>query len=116
MPSNTRAAAGANTAGPARSLSATTATRASTSSCRSLADPAGAGYDATVSTRPQPERYRTRAEYAWAMRLWRRRTGGSLITTAALALIVGGLSGSPLLAMVTLAGALALHLHLRRTR
>jgi hypothetical protein len=52
----------------------------------------------------------------WARRLWRKRTGGSLITTAALALIVGGQSGSAVLAMLTLFGALGVHLYLRSTR
>ncbi len=69
-----------------------------------------------MSTRPQPESFKTGAEYRWAMRLWRKRTGGSLITTAALALIVGGLSGSAVLAMLTLFGALGVHLYLRSTR
>jgi len=66
-----------------------------------------------VSTGPQPESFKTGAEYRWAMRLWRKRTGGSLISTAALALIVGGLSGSAVLATLTLAGALGAHLYLR---
>jgi hypothetical protein len=35
-------------------------------------------------------------------------------TTAALALIVGGLSGSAVLAMLMLVAALAVHVHLRR--
>ncbi|MGO9790953.1 MAG: hypothetical protein ACLP8S_16090 [Solirubrobacteraceae bacterium] len=69
-----------------------------------------------MSTRPQPESFKTGAEYRWARRLWRKRTGGSLITTAALALIVGGLSGSAVLAMLTLFGALGVHLYLRSTR
>ncbi len=67
-------------------------------------------------SKPQPEHYRTAAEYRWARRLWRKRTGGSPITTAALALIVGGLSGSAVFAMVTLAGALGVHLYIRQTR
>ncbi len=69
-----------------------------------------------MSTRPQPESFKTGAEYRWARRLWRKRTGGSLITTAALALIVGGLSGIAVLAMLTLFGALGVHLYLRSTR
>jgi hypothetical protein len=69
-----------------------------------------------MSTRPQPESFKTGAEYRWARRLWRKRTGGSLVTTAALALIVGGLSGSAVLAMLTLFGALGVHLYLRSTR
>ncbi len=69
-----------------------------------------------MSTRPQPESFKTGAEYRWARRLWRKRTGGSLVTTAALALIVGGLNGSAVLAMLTLFGALGVHLYLRSTR
>ncbi len=69
-----------------------------------------------MSTRPQPESFKTGAEYRWARRLWRKRTGGSLVTTAALALIVGGLSGSAVLAMLTLFGALGVHLYLRSSR
>lgn len=69
-----------------------------------------------MSARPNPEQYRTRADYGWAMRLWRKRTGGSLITTAALSLVVGGLSGSAVLAMLTFIVSLGAHLHLRRTR
>jgi hypothetical protein len=68
------------------------------------------------STRPRPEDYPTWWTYHQASRLWRKRTGGSLITTAALGLIVGGLSGSAVLAVLTLAGSLGVHLCLRRTR
>ncbi len=69
-----------------------------------------------MSTRPRPEDFPTWWSWHQANRLWRSRTGGSLITTAALALIVGGLSGSAVLAMLTLAGALGVHLYLRATR
>jgi hypothetical protein len=69
-----------------------------------------------MSTRPRPEDYPTAWFYFHASRIWRKRTGGSLITTAALALIVGGLSGSGVLAMLTLAGSLGVHLYLRATR
>ena len=69
-----------------------------------------------MSTRPRPENFPTAWSYFWASRAWRKRTGGSLITTAALALIVGGLSGSAVLAMLTLAGAMGVHLYLRRAR
>lgn len=66
--------------------------------------------------RPRPEDFPTWWSWHQANRVWKRRTGGSLVTTAALALIVGGLSGSAVLAMVTLVVALGVHLHLRRTR
>ncbi len=69
-----------------------------------------------MSTRPRPEQYATWWSWHEANRLWRKRTGGSLSTTAAFALIVGGLSGSAVLAMVTLTGALGVHLYLRGHR
>jgi hypothetical protein len=47
-----------------------------------------------MSTRPQPEQYRTRSEYRWARRLWVERHGGSLIGTLAIAVVIGVLSGS----------------------
>ncbi len=67
-----------------------------------------------MSTRPRPEQYTTWWSWHVANRRWRNSTGGRLSTTAALALIVGGLSGSAVLAMLTLVGALGVHLHLRR--
>jgi hypothetical protein len=74
-------------------------------------------YIATISsTRPRPEDSPTWWSYHQASRAWKRRTGGSLITTAALALVVGGLSGSAVLAMLTLVVALGAHVYLRRTR
>lgn len=50
-----------------------------------------------MSTRPLPENYRTGAEYRWARKLWRRKHGGSLIATLAIAFIFGGLTGSQVL-------------------
>jgi hypothetical protein len=69
-----------------------------------------------MSSRPDPARYPTWWTYHQANRAWRRRTGGSMVTTVALALFVGGLSGSAALAMLTVVGAVGVHLHLRRTR
>jgi hypothetical protein len=69
-----------------------------------------------MSTKPHPEDYGTRAEYRWALRNWRKRTGGYLWTTAILALIVGGLTRSPALAVVIVFVALAAHLAVRRLR
>ena len=66
------------------------------------------------STRPKPQDFPTWWSYHQASRLWRKRTGGWLITTAAIALIVGGLSGSAVLAMLTLVGPVGVHLYLRR--
>ena len=44
--------------------------------------------------RPQPEDFSTRAEYAWAHKLWKRRHGGSLLAVLLIAFVFGGLSGS----------------------
>jgi hypothetical protein len=49
------------------------------------------------TTRPQPERYATRAENRWAKKLWLCKHGGSLIVTLAIVVIFGGLTGSPVL-------------------
>lgn len=64
--------------------------------------------------KPRPENYRTGAEYRWAKRAWRKRTGGSLITTVLLAAIFGALTGSPTLLWGTIALALLFHLALRK--
>jgi len=47
-------------------------------------------------SRPQPESYRTRATYRWALRNWKRRHGGSLIVLLAIAFVFvfGALTGS----------------------
>jgi hypothetical protein len=44
--------------------------------------------------RPQPESFKTGAEYRWARKQWKRRHGGSLIAVLLIALVFGGLSGS----------------------
>ncbi len=69
-----------------------------------------------MSTRPRPENFPAWWSYHQTSRLWRGRTGGSLWTTFLLALVVGGLSGSAVLAVLTLGGALAAHVYLRQTR
>lgn len=66
--------------------------------------------------KPRPEEYPTFGSFLWARHLWRRRTGGSLVTTAILALIVGGLSGSAVAAVLIVFLALLAHLYLRRVR
>lgn len=66
--------------------------------------------------KPDPSQYRTRSEYRWALRGWRKRTGGRLWTTVVLAMIVGGLSHSTTVAFLIVFGSLAVHLYLRRTR
>jgi hypothetical protein len=43
----------------------------------------------TPAGRPRPENYRTRAEFAWARRNWKRSHGGSLIGTLAIAVFFG---------------------------
>jgi hypothetical protein len=55
--------------------------------------------------RPQPEQYRSRSEYRWAVKLWKRKHGGSLIAVLAIALVFGALTGSGigLLALVAFA-------------
>jgi hypothetical protein len=47
-----------------------------------------------TSTRPQPEQFATRSEYRWALRLWKRRHGGSLLVLLAIAFIFGAWTGS----------------------
>jgi hypothetical protein len=69
-----------------------------------------------MSTKPHPEDYETRAQYRWALRNWRKRTGGYLWTTVILALIVGGLTRSTVLTVVIVFVALALHIAVRRLR
>ncbi len=44
--------------------------------------------------RPQPESYRTGAEYRWARKLWEGGHGGSMIGNVAVAAIAGGITGS----------------------
>jgi hypothetical protein len=44
--------------------------------------------------KPQPEQFRTRAEYRWAKRQWLKAHGGYLWTTLLIAVVFGGLSGS----------------------
>lgn len=56
--------------------------------------------------RPQPEQYRTAAEFRWARRLWLRRHGGYLWTTLAVAIFFGVLSGSAIALLVLVAFAL----------
>jgi hypothetical protein len=47
-----------------------------------------------MAGRPQPEHYRTRAEYSWARRNWRRSHGGGLLAKLAIAVVFGAWSGS----------------------
>ena len=56
--------------------------------------------------RPQPEQFRTRAEYRWQLKLWRRRHGGSFIAVLAIATVFGVLSGSAVALLVLVVFAL----------
>ncbi len=56
--------------------------------------------------RPQPESYRTRAEYRWARKLWLRRHGGSLFGTLGLACLFGLWTGSVVLFLLLVVFAL----------
>ena len=56
-----------------------------------------------MSTRPEPQNYRTRAEYSWAHKLWKRRYGGSMIGNVAVAAIAGGITSSQVAVVVFIA-------------
>ena len=45
--------------------------------------------------RPQPESFKTGAEYRWARKVWKARHGGSMVGNVAVAAIAGGITGSP---------------------
>jgi len=64
-------------------------------------------------SRPQPEDFKTGAEYRWAKRLWLRRHGGYLWTTIALALLFGALTGSVVLLVLLVVAALAMTAYAR---
>jgi hypothetical protein len=66
--------------------------------------------------KPIPEHYATRAEYRWALKLWRRRTGGSLLGTIAICLFFGALSGSTVGLFALVAFGIGCHLYIRHTR
>ena len=63
-----------------------------------------------MSTRPRPDDYPTAWSYLHASRLWRRRTGGSLIVNVAVAAIAGGITGSQLAVVVFIALAVVVTL------
>jgi len=54
--------------------------------------------------RPQPEDFKSGGEYRWALKLWKRKHGGSLLAVLAIAFVFGALSGSgiALLSLVAL--------------
>jgi hypothetical protein len=59
--------------------------------------------------RPQPEQFRTGAEYRWAKKLWLRQHGGYLWTTLAIAVFLGALTGSTALLLALIAFAIVAH-------
>jgi hypothetical protein len=63
----------------------------------------------TPKTRPQPEQYRTGAEYRWARKQWKRKHGGSLLMTLLIAIFFGALTGSTTLLFVLVAFAIVVH-------
>jgi hypothetical protein len=66
--------------------------------------------------KPQPEQFDTFGRYVWAKHLWRRRTGGSLLGTAAMAIGFGALTGRASVLIFLLVFGLLLHLYIRHTR
>jgi hypothetical protein len=60
-----------------------------------------------MTTKPRPEQFRTRTEYAWARKLWLGRHGGSLFGTLAIAVVFGALTGSTVLLVLLVLFALA---------
>ena len=71
-------------------------------------------YDAGVTTPPQPESFRTGAEYRWARKLWKRKHGGSMTGNVAVAAIAGGITGSQTAVVLFITLAVALTLARRR--
>jgi hypothetical protein len=63
--------------------------------------------------RPQPEDYPTRATYRWALRNWKRKHGGSLIATLAIAVFFGALTRSQALLWLLVAFAIVAHVNAR---
>ena len=62
----------------------------------------------SMSTKPQPESINTRAEYRWATKMWLRHHGGYLITTLAIALFFGALTGATVLLVLLVVAALVM--------
>jgi hypothetical protein len=60
--------------------------------------------------RPQPEAFKTRSEYRWQLRLWKRSHGGSLLGTLAIAVFFGALTGSQVLLWGLVAFAMVAHM------
>lgn len=67
----------------------------------------------SMSTKPQSESFKTGAEYRWAKKLWLRKHGGYLITTLAIAVLFGGLTGSVVLMVLLVLAALLMTAYAR---
>ncbi|MGO8904544.1 MAG: hypothetical protein ACLQMH_02845 [Solirubrobacteraceae bacterium] len=63
--------------------------------------------------RPQPEDFKTGAEYRWAKKLWLRKHGGYLITTLAIAVFFGALTGSAVLMVLLIIATLIMTAYAR---
>jgi hypothetical protein len=63
--------------------------------------------------RPQPEDFKTGVEYRWAKKLWLRKHGGYLITTLAIAVFFGALTGSAVLMVLLIIAALLMTAYAR---
>jgi hypothetical protein len=61
-------------------------------------------------SRPNPESFKTAAEYRWARRNWKRKHGGSLIAVLLIAVFFGALTGSQALLWGLVAFAIVAHL------
>jgi asparagine N-glycosylation enzyme membrane subunit Stt3 len=62
-----------------------------------------------AGSRPQPEQYATRGEWRWALKLWKKRHGGSLLATLAIAVFFGAWSGSQAALFALVAFAIVAH-------
>jgi hypothetical protein len=68
------------------------------------------------STRPQPEKYPTRATYRWALKNWKRSHGGSLLVLLAIAFVFGAWSGSQVILWGLVCFAVVAHVIARSRR
>lgn len=59
--------------------------------------------------KPRPDQFATRAEYSWALKQWRRKHGGSLLSLLLIATFFGALTGSTLLLLGLMAFAIVAH-------
>jgi hypothetical protein len=70
--------------------------------------------EAMRASRPDPEDYRTGAEYRWRHKLWKREHGGSMIGNVAVAVFAGGITGSRVAVVLFVALAVGVTLARRR--